>query len=216
MKDFPHPLTRGARAGFAPLLASLALWLSACGGGGQEATPATSGSEDAGAQAASQAPDAPAQPDLARALQRATERWQAIVAEDWLQVYGFAPKVVRAQMSPQQFLQNTAHHHYENPSKPKVLLTEGDTAFLEIKALWTPTHPQLWQADNADELANRFPEEVDIVEEWRFVDGDWYHFRNHRGDEFLEQHPEVGTRSAAAGGAGEASQDGSPDQEANR
>lgn len=188
MPHLSHRSTRGIGLGVV-LLAPCLLLLAACGGeaGSHSAPPAGAGEPDPAAEAASEV----AAPDPSRAVARATERWKAIVEEDWIQVYDYAPKIVRARMTLQQFLQDKANHHYENPSQPKLLLVDGDTAYLEVQVLWTPTHPQLWQADNAKELEGKYPEEIGIVEEWHYVDGDWYHFRNHRTDEFLEQHPEA-------------------------
>ena len=78
-------------------------------------------------------PAAPAEPVAADAEARSNERWELIVAGDWIQAYDFGLPQIRAAQPLGNFLTGKENHEYRNPSKAKVIGGEDDVAYLELR-----------------------------------------------------------------------------------
>jgi hypothetical protein len=145
-------------------------------------------SENAAAPATTEAaPDA--EPDLSRVTARSAERWQRVVAADWIQAYDYQHPALKKQVPIGSFLANKEHHEYRNPSKPRLIGSEGNQAFVELSVLWEPHHPILQTVENRpDDMT----EELPMVETWAWTDGEWYFIQNERANEFHAKHPDLG------------------------
>lgn len=138
----------------------------------------------------SEAPAPPASnekaPDPKDALARSEQRWEMIQAEDWIQAYDFLTPARKKQEKLGNFLAGKADHEYRNPSKPHLLGTEGEQAYLEVSVLWTPHHDILGTADNAPE---DFTQQLEMIETWQWIDEEWCWVGVARQNEFLDEHP---------------------------
>jgi hypothetical protein len=131
----------------------------------------------------------PSVPDLTQVEARSAARWELVVAQDWIQAYDFIPPQIRAVSSLGQFVSGKEHHEYRNPSRPRLIGSEKDLAYVELSVLWEPHHPILQTVrDKPDDMT----EELHMVETWKWQDGQWYFFGNARQNEFLAEHPEIG------------------------
>lgn len=167
------------------LASALALTLAGCG------DAKTDGSSTPGAGTATARLDGPAEkPDPARALERAATRWDHKVAADWIQVYDYVLPDLRRGQSLGRFLTSKENHHYEKPSKPRLLGTRDRLAFIEVTALWTPTHPMVLSANNLNSL-EELRQELTVVETWAFARGEWYWTREERQGDFFEANPDI-------------------------
>lgn len=166
------------------LASALALTLAGCGGSDSGA------SSDSGTNSTARVDAASETPDPARAAERSATRWDHKVAADWIQVYDFVLPELRRGQSLGRFLTDKEHHHYEKPSKPRLLGTRDRLAFVEVTALWTPTHPMVLSANNLNSL-EELRQELTIVETWAFARGEWYWTREERQNEFFEANPDI-------------------------
>ncbi|MBK7876418.1 MAG: hypothetical protein IPJ77_11795 [Planctomycetes bacterium] len=91
-----------------------------------------------------------------------------------------------------QFLQGKQHHVYANPAIEKVLHVGRTDGFLQVRVVWTPTHPDLQRVQL--QPGETLTEELRMVESWRFDGEDWCYVRAQRPEEFLEEHPELAPR----------------------
>ncbi len=129
------------------------------------------------------------QPTAERALLRAQERWNKGVKGDWVAVYDFhAPEVKREQGLP-QFLNGMQMHRYENMRAIEVIAVEGDKAYVRTSGLWTPQGPQVARVKL--EPGQTLTQEITMIENWRFVDGDWCYLRPERDTDFFAAHPDL-------------------------
>ncbi len=172
-------------AGFG-LASALALTLASCGDA-KNTDPSTQG---AGTTTASLDAAAAEKPDPARALERSAARWDHKVAGDWIQVYDFVLPELRRGQSLGRFLTDKEHHHYEKPSKPRLLGVRDRLAFVEVTALWTPTHPMVVSANNLNSL-EELRQELTVVETWAAARGEWYWTREERPNDFFEANPDI-------------------------
>ncbi len=183
-----------------PLTARLALALLAgtlCPACDKEAPP-----ESAKPAAAVQAPTAPKhEPTEARLLERVRERWARAEAGDWVAAFEYQGAEVRKELGLAQYLAKAQHHTYNNVRVLEVLALQGDVGYVRVGGLWTPTHPQLKRVKL--EPGQTLTQDIEIIETWRFADGDWFLMRPDRPEEFFEEHPELLRKGAgAAGGDG--------------
>jgi hypothetical protein len=119
---------------------------------------------------------------------RAIDRWDAIVAQEWIQAYDYLPDSLKKQLSLSEFLSGKEYHEYRNPTRPYLLGTEGDKAYLEVSVLWQPHHPEvLVAANNPGDLT----QEMHVIETWVWEDGEWCWITTERQREFLAAHPQL-------------------------
>jgi len=191
---------RSAVLPFAALAGVLLLALPSC----------DSRSVDAGAKpAAAAAPTTPA-PTAARVAARSADRWQHIAKKEWIEAYDFLTPDQKASVSLANYLQGKQYHEYANPRVGEVLKIQKDAAYVRVSALWTPHHPQL--AKVKLEPGQSLTEEIDMIETWRFVGGDWYYLRAQNEEEFFQQHADLLKKSGdAQAGAGKTSDANSTD-----
>jgi hypothetical protein len=128
------------------------------------------------------------EPDLSLVTSRSAERWQRVVAADWIQAYDYQHPAIKAQVPLGTFLANKEHHEYRNPSRPRLIGSEGGQAFVELSVLWEPHHPILQTIkDRPDDMT----EELHMVETWAWHEGSWYFVKNERSSEFHEAHKDL-------------------------
>lgn len=135
-------------------------------------------------------------PDLTTVLDRCRERWEVVVAADWIQAFDFNDPRAKELEPLGSFLQGKEHHEYRNPSKPNLIGTEGDLAYMELAVLWEPHHPIIQTVSNKPE---DMTQELHMVETWRWVDGEWYFVGNERQSDFHKAHPQIKERQKRAG-----------------
>lgn len=140
-------------------------------------------------------PGANLTPDLSLVEARSVERWNLVVAADWIQAYDFLLPAMKREVSIGNFLGNKEHHEYRNPSEPRLIGTEGNLAFLECSVLWTPHHPILGTAKNKPK---DLTDELHMIESWAWQDGTWYFVKNERVRDFFEAHPNLQKDKAEA------------------
>ena len=158
------------------------LGLAACSAGSGE------NEVKAGSPSSESAPvlEAGATPVLDTLVGRASDRWDAIVSQEWIQAYDYLPASLKKQLSISEFLSGKEYHEYRNPTQPYLLGTEGDQAFLEVSVLWEPHHPEVRiAANNPGDLT----QEMHVIETWVWEDGEWYWIATERQREFLAAHP---------------------------
>jgi len=170
----------------APLVHSLAaLSLLLLAGCGADVAAGGAAPESEGSAATA---SVPAEPDLSTVTGRSVERWQRVVAADWIQAYDYQHPAIKAQVPIGTFLANKEHHEYRNPSKPRLIGSEGEEAYLELSVLWEPHHPILQTVnDRPDDMT----EELHMVETWAWNEGEWYFVTNARAGEFHAKHPDL-------------------------
>lgn len=128
-------------------------------------------------------------PDIDKLSPRAAARWDTFVAQDWIQAYDFAAPQVKEIQSLARFITGKDNHEYRNPSKPYLVGSEGNEAYLEFSVLWEPHHPEIQVAKNNP---GDLTQELHLIETWTWVDGDWYWIQTERSKEFLAAHPNIG------------------------
>lgn len=168
-----------------PLIGALCLALPLTGCNGSDADPDevhVAGKTEPPVEA-----PAPKVRDAKVALARAAKRWEMIAAEDWIQAYDFMAPTRRKQEKISQYLSNKEDHEYRNPSKPHLIGTDGDFAYIEFSVVWTPHHAILNMVDIGPE---NYTQTLDMIETWQWVEGEWYWIRVDRQNEFLAAHPQ--------------------------
>jgi hypothetical protein len=163
---------------------SLALPLAGCG----------CGNSDAEVIAAGPGPDTavvevPEVGNPEDAKDRSRTRWEVIAAGDWVQAYDFLSPARKKQQRLGEYLAGKEDHEYRNPTDPILLGAEGDEAYIELSVLWTPHHAILGAVDN---MPDDLTDQLDMVETWTYVEGEWYFTDVGRQKEFLADHPNLG------------------------
>lgn len=146
------------------------------------------------------APAAPAvvaqpQPTDARLQQRATERWNKMVAGDWIDAYDFLSPEQKRTQKLADYLVNKSHHKYENPRVWEVLGNDGKTATVRIEVLWTPVDERLKNVKLTAAERAQLTQNVEMYEQWAWspqsLGSDWGYVRSLRPDEYVAEHPEA-------------------------
>jgi hypothetical protein len=135
-------------------------------------------------------------PDEERLLHRSAELWQHKQAGDWIQVYDFLAPGFKASMPLGKFLSGKENHIYEDASDPFVLKIEKDRGYVEVHVQWTPTHPILSSVDNAEGSLTQILDEVD---EWVWLEGEWWLAQQHRIADLRTTHPRLWVRDDKEG-----------------
>lgn len=129
-----------------------------------------------------------AHPTQERLVARVSARWAHIVKEDWIQAYDFQTPQVKAAAALSQYLMNKSNHKYANPRVSEVLRCADGDAAVKVTALWTPQHPKLKHVEL--EPGQSLTQEIELIESWRWVEGEWGYVRAQRPEEFFRDHPE--------------------------
>jgi hypothetical protein len=132
---------------------------------------------------------AAAAPTAERLTERADARWKLIAKQEWIEGYEYLAPEIRQAMSLSQYIQGKSVHEYANPKVEEIVKLEKDLGYARITALWTPHHPAL--AKVKLEPGQTLTTEIEMIETWRFVGGDWYYLKAQKPDEFFERHPEL-------------------------
>ena len=158
---------------------------------------------------ASSAPDKAA-PTTERLVQRSGDRWKRIAKQEWIEAYDFLTPDQKKAVSVSQYIQGKSNHEYANPRVGDVLKKEKDQAYLRVSALWTPHHPQL--AKVKLEPGQSLTEDIDMIETWRFVGGDWYYVRAQNEEDFFQHHPDLLKKPSDAKSPDASSSDAKPSE----
>lgn len=164
----------------AALVAGSVLLLPACKDRSTQEKPAPS----AAAQDAK-----PAEPTRERLVARATERWAKIVQADWIQAYDFLSPEQKRATPLAQYLMNKQNHRYENPHVGEVLACDGKDGYVQVSSLWTPQHPKFKEVKL--EPGQSLTQAIEMIESWRWAEGDWTYLRAQNPEEFYQEHPEL-------------------------
>jgi hypothetical protein len=170
--------TGSIRATFAAL--TFLLPLLSCGNSSGTPTPST-------AQPAAARPKP--EPTGERLMQRSMDRWQKIMQDDWVAAYDFLTPEQKKGVPLAKYLGGKASHDYANPKVTEVVGIDSDGGYLRLTVLWTPQHPALAQVKL--EPGQSLTQEVELIETWRWVDGDWGYVEAQRVEEFFEKKPEL-------------------------
>src|SRR5205085_10661656 len=104
-----------------------------------------------------------------------------------------APDVQREQPVA-QFLQRKNFHVYKDMRVTEVVAHKDDQISLRVRGRWTPQHPEVKRVKL--EPGQTLTQDVEMIEIWRWIGGDWYLQRPMRAEEFLEQFPELQSQGA--------------------
>lgn len=130
-------------------------------------------------------------PTQARLEERSMARWTAVARGDWISAYDF--QTTEQKLVPlAQYLQGKDHHVYANPAIERVLQVGRTEAFLLVRVVWTPKHPDLQRVQL--QPGESLTEEIRMVESWRWDGEDWCYVRAERTEEFFQEHPGLETR----------------------
>ena len=129
------------------------------------------------------------EPTQERLMERSIERAQLTCSGEWISVYDFIHPEIKTWMTVYQFLQGKDRHTYAEPTEPRLVGREGDTAYLSATVLWTPRIDV--PIHNVEEDWDP-TERIEWIETWEFAEGDW-HMRWPPQDpgEFFEEHPDL-------------------------
>ena len=140
------------------------------------------------------------EPTAERAKERSLARWAAVEKADWVAAFEFMTPDAKRDRPLGSYLQATQHHRYERMRVIEVLGLRGDTAYVRAGGLWTPQHPDMARVKL--EPGQTLTQDIELVETWRWIGGDWYYQRPDRPEEFYEKHPDLRAAKTppAAGG----------------
>jgi hypothetical protein len=166
---------------------------SACSTETEAAGPETTASKSGAAEAAPADDQHPLHSSLTK---RASDRWQLIENEDWIQSYSYLSKEIRAFQDLGSYLKGSSEHRYVVKSDPVLVGQDGQQAFVQVLVEWTPTHAELKTAANA--AADGFTQDIDMIETWVWEQGDWYFVNGDRARDFIQAHPKMFRRDEPA------------------
>ena len=141
---------------------------------------------------ASTEPELQSEPDPERVLQRSVSRWELIVAanesdERWAEVYQFLTPMVRDNYPITSYISTKTNFDYDQPTAPKLLKLVDNKAFVSVNATWLAyKNPQVQQAEGGKTLIRAFQS----IEEWHWIDDEWYLERPHRENDFYRENPD--------------------------
>ncbi|MFO1010161.1 MAG: hypothetical protein U1F29_08880 [Planctomycetota bacterium] len=119
---------------------------------------------------------------------RSRARWEAVCRGDWIAAYDFQT-AEQKHVPLAQFLQGKDHHVYANPAIERVISVGRTDAYLLVRVVWTPTHPELQRVRL--QPGETLTEEIRLVETWRWEGSEWGFVRGERVEEFYAAHPEL-------------------------
>lgn len=131
-----------------------------------------------------------------RLVDRSTSRWKLVVAaqEDdskWIDAYEYEMPEVRKRETLAVFLDGKEKFHYDSPTQPRVLLIDGDDAYVQVDCTWLAfMHPVIAKNNPGHQ------ELMEMLEVWHWSEGDWYMEGPPRErHKFFVDHPELATKS---------------------
>jgi hypothetical protein len=124
-----------------------------------------------------------------RLVERSKARWKLVADKNWIEAYDFSAPEVKKMVSLAQYLPGKSNHEYANPVVGEVVKIEKDQGYVRASSMWTPHHPDLARVKL--EPGQSLTEQVDVIESWHFVDGDWWYVRAQNEEEFFHAHPEL-------------------------
>ncbi|MBL8858285.1 MAG: hypothetical protein JNL28_07280 [Planctomycetes bacterium] len=128
-------------------------------------------------------------PTAERLMVRAQERWDKGVKSDWVATYTFSAPEVKREQPLATYLAGMSIHKYENMRPVEVLSVSADKAYVRTAGLWTPIAPQVQRVKL--EPGQSLTQDIEMIETWRWVDGDWYFVRPQRDTDFYAEHPDL-------------------------
>ena len=136
------------------------------------------------------APVAPkAEPTEARLSERVADMWKKKARKEWVETYDFLAPEMRKALPIGMYLQNKESHEYTNPVVHEVMRIDDKIGYVRLSVTWTPHHPQLSKVKL--EPGQTLTQDLEIIETWMWVDGDWYQARVPQSpEEFFEEHPD--------------------------
>lgn len=130
-----------------------------------------------------------AEPQVAALVSRAQARWQLIENEDWIQSYSYLAKEIREFQDLGAYLSGASVHEYIVKQEPLLVGQDGLQAYVQVLVEWTPTHPELKNAANADQ--GSLTQDIDMIETWTWENGDWFFVNGARARDFIQEHPSL-------------------------
>jgi len=107
-------------------------------------------------------------------VERSISRWKLVVAAQkdpskWIDAYDYEMPEVRRHETLGLFLDGKEKFHYDSPTRPSVLLIDGDDAYLQVDCTWLAfMHPVVAKNDPGHQ------ELMEMLEVWHWSEGDWY------------------------------------------
>jgi len=147
-----------------------------------------------------------AKPTTAGLIRRCEERWAKIISTReepsvWIEIYEYETPVHKMSLSLPEFLSKKTDFIYTSPTKPKLLLMEDDLAYLDISVQWLAgLHPLV---GTARDVSKEMVKPMDMIEEWQWINDEWYFVKPHTRNEFFRENPDFLARAQAAASAQE-------------
>lgn len=129
------------------------------------------------------------QPTRERLLLRVRQRLEAVEGRDLVAAHSYCVPAVRREQPLGQYLQRMEMHRYEGCALVEVVAVEDGQAYVRTTALWTPTHPKVREVKL--EPGQTLSQRIEILETWRFEEGDWGFVKQERVDEFFAARPDL-------------------------
>lgn len=128
-------------------------------------------------------------PTRERLQLRVRQRLEAVEGRDLVAAHSYCTPSVRRDQPLGQYLQRMELHRYERCALVEVVAVEGQEAFVRTAALWTPNHPKVREVKL--EPGQTLSQEIEILETWRFEEGDWGFVKQERAEEFFAARPDL-------------------------
>lgn len=122
-------------------------------------------------------------------LLRVRQRLEAVEGRDLVAAHSYCTPTVRREQPLGQYLQRMELHRYERCALVEVVAVEGEQAYVRTAALWTPTHPKVREVKL--EPGQTLSQEIEILETWRYEEGEWGFVKQERVDEFFAARPDL-------------------------
>lgn len=137
------------------------------------------------------------EPTAERVKTRSQDHWAKMAKGDWVAVHDMLAPEVRSTQPLAKYLAQVQFHKYDNPVVLEVIAIEKDAAYVRCSALWTPTHPEVSRVKL--EPGQTLTQEINVVESWRWAEGDWTYVKMERDNEFFEAHADLLKKDKDAG-----------------
>lgn len=165
----------------------------------QDATTTVQAQESTPEVDATKAPASEPVPE--RVLERSKARWDLIVRaneekELWIEVYHFLTPSVQKAYPITAYLPTKEQFSYDQPSEPKILKIVDNRAYVAVRATWLAyLHEEVKKAHGGGSLVKPFQS----IEEWHWIDDEWYLEQPHRESDFHRENPDFFKRDKAEG-----------------
>jgi hypothetical protein len=129
------------------------------------------------------------EPTAERLIERSRARWKLVADKNWIEAYDFNAPEVKKMVALAQYLPGKSSHEYANPKVEEVLRIQNDQGYARVGAAWTPHHPEI--AKVKLEPGQSLTQDIEMIETWHFVDGDWWFVRAQDEEEFFHAHADL-------------------------